>query len=344
MILSEYLKDLDMEKLRYLTTTDHFYGYREFCREISIPIKSSGSNAQIKQLGELSNICEYEKVQSKYHFIRMRTEDEIKLYKDRTKFTPLIEYCLGQKFLDLIHSNTQYHDKNMLFLSMGSMLIWCGMVHDNFMYLQNSNGYQMYERRRVISKKHAWNLQDLNYFLNSSYNQVLKPIIRTALKTMDNKKSIVIHRGYKLLENTNGFIKYTNILNTSPQGREIERIVANVYTEFKIKNVQSTFFLPREIQNQINDRCNEICQKELGYDGFFNCYALFINEERLTYNLKEVKDALNQNTQNRLMTAKQLDKLTNATKKEFIDTMIDVNTTENFRQDFEDYYKMKMGV
>lgn len=335
------LESLDLDKLRYLTKTDKVYGYRELCRILHLPIKHSGSNAQIKQLGALSSVCEYEKVNSKYRFLHMRTDEEIALFQERATFTPLIECCLTDKFLTLAEQQNQYYQDGILFLSMSNMLSWTGAVHENYMYMKNKS----LEGRVALSKIHQFNLNELNTFMIISYDQVLKPMIRNALRTMDNKKSVTIYKSYKLYkENDTGFVEYTYTTNSDPLGQRLEQIIADVYTEFNIKNVQSTFFLKKEIMSQVYKRCDELCKERLGYNGFYDCYGILVHTERSQHNLKEIKQEINNRTQDKIMTTKYLDRLTTQSKKDFIDTMIDINTTTNFKDDYEEYWRMKMGV
>ena len=335
------LETLDMDKLRYLTTTDKLYGYRELCRIVHLPIKSSGSNSQIKQLGALSNVCEYEKIGSKYKFIHMRSPEEIQLYESRATFTPLVEYCLSEKFLDLSESKNQYYHDGIIYLSMGTMLEWAGVVHKNYNYIKNKN----YEGRIAISSIQNFNVRELNQFLTISYDQILKPIIRTALKSMDNKRSITLFRSYKLFTiDKTGYKAYTCATSEMPLGQELEHIMANVYTEFNIKSIQSIFFAPKEVQAQVNKRANELCKEKLGYDGFYDCYGLVVHTERTKHNLERMKHEINQRTQTKVLDSKALDKLTTDSKKQFVNTMIDLDTNANFKNDFEEYYRMKYGV
>lgn len=335
------LESLDIDKLRYLTKTDRVYGYRELCRILHLPIKHSGSNAQIKQLGALSNICEYEKVNSKYKFLHMRTDEEIALFQERATFTPLIECCLTDKFIELTQQQNQYYQDGILYLSMSTMLSWTGAVHENYMYIKNKN----LETRMTLSQIHQFDLNELNTFMIISYDQVLKPMIRNALRTMDNKKSVTIYKSYKLYKESEiGYIQYTYATSSSPLGQEIEQIIADIYTEFNVKNVQATFFLKKEMLAQLYKRCDELCKERLGYDGFYDCYGILVHTERSKHNLQEIKREINHRTQDKLMTIKYLDSLKTSSKKEFIDTMIDIDTTTNFKNDYEEYWRMKMGI
>ena len=78
----------------------------------------------------------------------------------------------------------------------------------------------------------------------------------------------------------------------------------------------------------------------LGYDGFYNCYAMVVNTQRIQYNITELKKELNQKIKNRVLTAKSLDTLTNVNRKIFIDAMIDEKTEYDFKTDIINYQKV----
>lgn len=334
------LNGLNWDKLEELIQTDKLYGYREFCRLLDLQIMSSGSGSQLRQLNELSLICEYEKINSKYRFIRMRNEDEIMLYKERSIYTPLIEYCLSEKFLELQHQNDINFQDGILYFSMSTLMSWCGIVHENYQFLRQ--GYNKFEKKTAVCLKHGFDMQELSKFLTISYDKVLKPMIRTALKSMDNKKSIVIHKGFKIYVHTDDKTIYKNILATSETGRQLEDIIANVYTEFGIKKIQELFFISVDKRNEIYDRCNELCKQKLGYDGFYDCYAIVINEYRTRYNLKYLRKELNERVQRKLLDTKILNEINYSSREDFITTMVALDSKANFEADLEEYYKYKL--
>lgn len=336
------LEGLDWDALQKLVKTDKLYGYREFCRILNLKILGSGSSSQLKQLNELSMICEYEKVNSKYRFLRMRSSDEITLYKERSVFTPLIEYCLSEKFLNMKKNNDLHIQNGILFFSMSNLLLWCGMVHENYQFMRQ--GDNKFDKKLAICIKHGFNLSELSKFLTVSYDNILKPIVRNALKSMDNKKSITIQKGFKVYRYVdNGRKVIKNVLATSSLGQQLEHIIADVYTEFRITNTQELFFMSNEQRQQLYDRCNFLCSSELGYDGFYDCYAIIINEYRTRYNISVLKKELNKRTQRRILDSKFLDDIHTKSRKDFVATMIALDSNVNFRNDLEEYYHYKMS-
>lgn len=333
------LDGLNMIALAELIESGKYYGYKEFCTNLGIKPLKSGSDSQIRQLNELDMICEYEKFKTKYKFIRLRNENEIILHKERSIFTPLIEFCLSEKFLEAKNEDKQNYKDGLLYFSISQLLLWCGMVHENYNFIRNNH------EKEVICAKHEFEIEELLKFLNISYDNVLKPIIRNALKTMDNKKSIVIHKAFKVFTiSDNGFKVFKNVLSTSDIGKQLENIVADVYTEFGIKKVQELFYTSYDYRKKIYDRCDEVCKQKLGYDGFYDCYAIIINENRLKHNLIDLQKELNIRTQKRLLTTKQLESIPKNSKERFIGSMIDLESKEDFKRDLEEFSKYKIGL
>lgn len=340
----KYLSDLNWDNLTLAIRTGKTYNYRELCQLLNLKILGSGSNAQIKQLNELSMVCEYEKVNTKYKILSLRSQEEIALYQERAIFTPIIECALSETFLKLQQDRNNNIKDGILFFTMSMLMLWCGMVHKNYTFLRNGDNYKRIQRSSLISAKYQFDITDLYNFLDISYNKILKPIIRNALRAMDNKKSIIIQKGFKVYTHSvDKQITYKNILATDQEGQQIERIIANVYTEFGITNSQSFILSPKTTQRQIFDRCNELCNQQLGYDGFYDCYAVIINRYRTMCNLEHLQHTLNERIQDKLKDSQYLDFLTTHSKKQFIDTMINIDTIADFNNDFEEYYKLQFS-
>lgn len=334
--MKTHIENINIDVLRHMTQEDRTYGYSEFCKLLNIPHLSSGSNSQIKQLNELSMICEYEKVNTKYNFIRMREENEIFLYQERSQYTPLIEYALTEKFLE---ANLKHGE--ILFASMRQLMLWCGITHENYDYMRTGK----MERRIGVIHKYDYNPKELNTFLSVSYEHVLKPMVRSAIRTMDNKASITVHKGYRLYKNLDdGTIRYVNVIASDNIGQDLDAIVADTYTEFHIKKVQDLFFAKKSIQNDFYKACDAKCKEQLGYDGFYNCYAIAVHKKRSRYNLKRLFGELNDRVQKKILASKALSELPTSSKEEFVDKMIRLDTDANFKRDVEEYYRMKFGV
>lgn len=342
-----HLEDLNKDKLNELIESNQLYGYREFCRILGIKILPSGSTSQFKQLKELSMICEYEKQNRKYDFIRMRTKDEIILYNERAIYSPLIEYIVSEKFC-----TTECREKmedGILYLSMPELLTWTGMVNENYNIMRREfRNYQTRLAVHFINHQYGGNMLnvgDMKTFLNVSYQDILKPIMRDALKSMDNRKSITIQRGYKLFkEDDKGWVTYKNVLATSDEGKEILHICSDVFSELGIKKVQELYGSKRNLSPVYYDRCNELCAERMGYDGFYDCYAIIVDQIRTAHNMDILLEELNKRIRERIRSSKHLNALSVNSKETMIDSVIDLKTEYNFKNDMSKFYDEKGKV
>lgn len=333
-----WLEGIDIDALLELIESPKTYGYREFCRLLNIAICPSGSNSQIKQLNELSMICEYEKIRRKYNFISLRTADEITLYNQKALYIPLIELCLAEKFIKLKDKQDNNFQNGILYFSLSTLIRWCGIANENFQVAHHGT----YESKKIICLKHDFSWGEFNKFISVSYNKLLKPLLRSALRSLDNSGSIVIHKAFRLFNiSANGYITYKNLLSSSWLGQQLEHIVAQVYTEFNIKQIQELFFMSATVKNQFYERCNTLCQNQLGYTGFYDCYAITVNWNRLRFNIAAIQEELNQRIQHKFQNTNLLKEITPESREKFILSMIDLDSPDDYNEDLLEYSQFK---
>lgn len=331
------IRDIDLNNLQKLIASGEECSYRTLCKKLNLKFYSNRSSAQIKQLNELLLICDYEKHKSKYKIIRMRTEDEIMLYKERSVFTSLIEYCISEKILEIANKKNSNMQNDTLFLSTKTLILWCGIVNNNYNYIRTK--HSRIEKVAMLSSQYGFDIKELYQFLNISYDQIFKPLVRNALKTMNNKRSVLVQKGFTVFNITDeGYYVYKNVLMTDTIGMEIENIVNEVRAEFNIDNDKSWFMIERNIKNKIYQKSNKLCYERLGYNGFYNCHAITINNYTSKYDLDLLRHDLNKQIQDKLMVVNSLENIRNAQKKKFIATMIDIDTTANFRYNIEKHH------
>lgn len=322
------LQTLDYSALKQMISKKKEITYAGLCKLLNIPQLSG--NSKIKQLNQLDSICEYEKRGTKYLFLKMRSMEEMNLYNNRSIYVPYIEYIISQLFYK------EGKKDNIIFFNTMELLFWCNMVNQNYKEVKSSNDFS----KIAVCVMNNFNLAELNFFIDNTYEKILKPIVRSALKSMDNKKSITINKGYKLYSRSDGWTKYKEVLSTSYEGKVLSQIEADCYTELGIKSTTELMFNKKNLKAKYRALANEKCKDLLGYDGFYNCYAMVVNTQRIQYNITELKKELNQKIKNRVLTAKSLDTLTNVNRKIFIDAMIDEKTEYDFKTDIINYQKV----
>lgn len=349
-----HIENLNMDKLKEIAGDEKLYSYKNLCQILNIP-RLEGSS-KIKQLNEFGCLCEYEKDRTKYRILEIRQEADIQTYRQNSKYLPYIEMILSRLIED---KQLTPHDYNgVLYVTNKELTKLTGLVNENLIYVLSGNN--QYNKRYIISQIYGWNADyggngkgsELWNFSNTVMNGVAKPIIRSAMKSLDNRRSIMIQKGYKLFTITKQFQnshlsthKYT--LATSKEGQILNRIVADAYSEFGIKNNQQWALSNKETKDKIVSRCNEQCKKELGYDYFIDCYAITIAPARVKYNMEIIKGELNNLMLERLEVAKTLkscngiegfNNVSIAHYEEMVNAMIRLDTPYDFKKDIKKHY------
>lgn len=341
----DWLEGLKPEAFYKLINSDKLYGYREFCRILGIPIAPSGSTSQFRQLDMINMLCEYEKENSKFRFIRMRDERDIEVFQHQATYTHLIKCSLAKA---LLNEETQGKFINgILYITMPKLMEMCGMVNKNFNEIRNASNFKTWTiamMHRDEFGKHGQGSDQLKRFVNVSYD-VIKPLMRDAIKSMDNEFSLSVQRAYvAYIKKDDGHIINKHFLITSDEGKALFEICGNVLTEMDIENMRDLHFSNQHKIEQYYNRCNELCGEQLGYDGFYECYAIVLNQNRMEYMLKtSYSKALNLKVQDRLYEAKQFEELGNKFKRNLINATIALDTTYDFDQDYKSATQERAG-
>lgn len=340
-----WLQGLRPEGFRELIRSKKLYRYKEVCNILNIPVLTSGSNSQTKQLDMLNMLCEYEKEKGKFRFIRIRSEEDIEVFRHQMTYTKLIKYSLAQALLE---PETQERMNNgLLFAPMSEIMRMCGMINENFNEIRKASNHKVLAIAMMHYEdfgKHGEAATQLRRFVRVSYD-VIKPLVRDAIKSMDNEMAIMVQRAYtvyKITSDGGRIIKH--ILATSDEGQELFRICSEVLTELEIDKTGDLYYINHSKANEYYRRCNELCKERLGYDEFRDCYAISLSKSRLEHmlNVKYAK-ALNLKVQDRLSDAKQLDELGTKFKENLINATISLDTSYDFKEDYRIVQEMRAG-
>lgn len=333
-----WLECIDTDRLEELIDSGHEYTYSNLCKQINIP--KLGGTSKIKQLNELSCICEYEKVNSKFKIVSLRNENDIVVYKSNSKYTPYIEMILSEAFDNGSFATSGKIINNILFITAKQLINDSGMSNENLMYI--ISGDNQIGKKYVIATTNKWKCDELHAFANTTYLDILKPILRTAMKSLDNRKSIVIQKGYKLANYDNEHkVVYKYEVATSVVGQQIEHIISDAYTRLDIKSTKDLFLKPKVIRDEYAKLCNQLCQERLGYEYFMECYAIVMNPNRIKHNLDLLKKQLNANVVARIYDMKSSKgylKVSAAHFDELVDACVKIDTNYNFKKDIKEYY------
>ena len=325
--MNDHLTGLNKNNLTSLVDSGESLSYKDLCKRLNIEYIAMGGSKN-SQLIQLDSIVEYHKRGTRYEMIRFREPEEKLLYERRSEYIPYIELILSE----LLKDNTLNEDsERVVFLSTMELLDYCNMVNNNYKVIKSETAFN----KAAIASINNFHMSELNIFVDVTYNSILKPIITTALKNMDNKKSIVLNKGYKAYYKSGTWSEYENILSTSTKGRVLSSIEADAFTELDIKDSKDLFLKGGTVVKQYYALCNNKCKEILGYDGFFNCYALVINKNRINYNVRRLQGELNDKIKHRVLTSKSLDLLSNTSRKVFTEAMIEDDTRFDFKEDID---------
>ena len=325
------IEKLDKEKLQELIDSGCEYSYAKFCPILGLD-RFTG-NVKEKQLKELEAICEIEKNGTKYRFVRMRDEDEIILFNERAKYLPFIGNLLSEIILEKIKDGEC--ENGIYYLTTPQSLEILGMVNKNFLLFHNNN--RKWEYKTEAAKNHVddFSMKDINTFMSITYSHILKPIIRDSFRSIDNQYGIVIQRAYKCFIKDDDITIVQNFLATSKTGQKITAIAGKALEMIGIGSMDKLFLQKQSVIKEYYSICNIMCKEQLGYDMFCQCYAISINEERLTkiYNWSRwaMKKELNRRAVERIESAKQLKHMTINSRDNLINAVIDLNTKYNFK-------------
>ncbi len=329
----EHLYNLNIEGLVNLIKQEKEISYSKFCPLIGLePMKGNSKKSQLKALEQ---ICEYEKVGTKFKFIRLRDEGELSLGSSNTKYSGLIEDILATYLIN--------QDQDIVFFTTLELIDFLGLANKNYLFIKNEHD-KWYKRNAIReSCKDDFSMKELNTFLNNAYHVILKPIIRNAIKSMDNKRSVRIQNAYK------GFIiddkenrKYYNILSSQEDGMKFTSITAKILKDCGYDNIQQVHLRGKDTINEFYKMCNILCKETTNYDGYYDCYAIILNREGLGYyrnqNIDSLKYELNKRIVKRFLIQKDMRKTIAAESQEnLIEAFIRTDSKYNFQQDYEDY-------
>lgn len=330
------IEGLNYDELKKIFDNQEMLNYKQLCERLNIPILNGTSKT--KQMRELLSVCKYEKIGRKYKVKELCDKEVLDLFNNRAIYLPYIQILLSQEF--------EKYNKDELYFSMRELMKNIGMFNDNF---KDISGKDCYYKCSLIAQKYHLNTENLYKFVSKGYNSVLKPIIKSALNSMKNSKSIDLITGYKAYKIHKGqdyfniVYIYTNI--DESLGKEIFSIEGNTMSEMGINGSSELYGRKIYMQDEYHSTCNnklkerkdtELYKKNnWDFDGFYRCYLIVINKKRLTHNVEQIRKDFNLLIQNKMITTKTLKFLKGEELEEFVKMMIDIiqKSDYNFKED-----------
>lgn len=297
------------------------YTYKQICEILNLQKKTG--NAKKKQLRELSKYYDYKKNGSKFYINKILTNKQfLEEVIKRNNTCENIEHIL-MTILSVGEDKTYYTSNKEL-------LLVCYAINNNYYSILNDKFHNSYS-----VKKHFGFDESFILYVEETYD-ILKPMLKTALKSMESKKEISVNKGYKICSKD----KIIDCVSeTDDLGKKLFKIQGDVMTELGIKNEQELFGKKIYLQNKYYELCNKKAKDiDDSIDKFYQCYVIVTNVDKIKYDLLQEKEELNQKIYNKVHSTKVLRNLS----YNQIDKWFNVLHTKQGEKDYEivDFIKM----
>ena len=338
--------EVNEEELDKLIESQEPISYSKLCKKLGLEY-FTGGNQKAKQMSDLADICQYEKIGTKY-VIKNRSTDNILVANGKETTLPNIRYILLSKLTQLKEYNNQYLDndddelKNILFMTNKELLLMCGMINQNFYDLLTNAG----EENRLIALYYNFDFTQLLIYKDGAYN-LLKSALKSALRSMVASKDILDETGYVVTYQK----KRYNVLGSSKFGKELFKLQRQCLSEIGVESVKEFYTEENLRANKLKeylDLCNQKAKEKTESDPkwkihkwradkFYQCHALVLNESTTTrkYTLiktAEARESLNVKTIEKVNKSrnKKLRLLTIENRDKFVEAChtLDLNKTE----------------
>lgn len=256
------------------------YTYKQLCESLNLTPK--GGNAKQKQLKELTNIYNYTKNGTKYliNSINNNNNNNIEVIDKRSITLDNIRHIL-------ITTLSNLNDENTYFCTNKDLLRLFYMINNNYYSIINNNYNTL-----VVGEHFNFDDSFLQY-VDLTY-EILKPTLKSALKSMESHKEILVNKGYKIWKNINGVKTLTQcVVATDELGKELFKIQGDAMKELGIKNESELFGKKIYLKQDYYNLCNKKASETLGIDGFYQCYAIILNTSKMTWDLEQERSILN---------------------------------------------------
>lgn len=318
--------------------------YADLCDIINEDKKSGRS--RVLHLNRLKQYIDLSQEHGKIYIGRVYTnEDELKIIENHGKFTTYIRQFLINLFYELERKTGQIS----VVLTNRDILEMTYMVNNNYFIGKNApykylDGFELPIRKEDMpNDQYAINriLSESDIFFSSSY-RLLKRVIYDSLTSLE--KSSLIHKNktfrlYKNIVDDNG--KFISTYHDCTE-QEISRILTvqhdsiiefneelrqQNHNGYHLLNIQSVHYLYPNDRKRFYKIMNRRLKEEFKEEGW-NAYSVAWNitlakSEAFEYEINQINyKQLNQNVQDKLLTAKDLSLIEDTLKKQFVNTFI----------------------
>ena len=278
--------------------------YKNICAQFNLPVVS-GKQKQL-QLEDLKRYCNYIKNGTNFTILEIYDEPLPKV-DNRIVTLPYVEFIL-MSVLSKSENNGRYY------ASTKDLLRICYIINNNYASILNDKTHNSI----YICNKYDFDETFLDY-VDKLYD-VIKPTVVNALNSMANKKEIILGTGYKLKKDK--FVVGC-VSQNSDLGQEIFKIQGEGLMYLGIEKYSDLFGKAIYKKQDFFDYCDRATkyksendplwiENKWNFDGFFQCYEIILNTDKINYDLKRIgstKQQLNDLIKNKVHITKALQKI-----------------------------------
>ena len=312
--------------------------------------EQKGGKGKTLHLNRIKQYVDISQENGKIYIGRVYTDDdELQIIENHGKFTTYIRQFLINLFYDLEQKTGQ----TSVVLTNRDILEMTYMVNNNYFIGKNApykylDGFNLdLKRDDMPNDQYVINriLNESDIFFSSSY-RLLKRVIYDSLTSLE--KSSLIHKNktfrlYRNIVDDNG--KFMSTYHDCNE-KEISRILSvqhDAIIEFNemtrhrkgdvsyhLSNIQSVHYLYPNDRKQFYKIMNRRLKEEFKQEGW-NAYSVawhitLAQPETFEYEINKINyKQLNQNVQNKLLTAKDLSLIEDTLRKQFVNTFIRID-------------------
>jgi len=320
--------------------------YKQLCEVLNLEYKTGKAKVlQLKQIKQYVDLIQ----ENRKIFIKKvyQNDNELQIIEHHGKFTTYIENFL----ISSLYYIKKQENIDSIFLTNRDILESTYMVNNDYFkgkncpYLFIDTFALKMNQNDIPNETYLFNkiLDESDIFFSSSY-RLLKRVIYDSLTSMEKKSLIQKNKSFRLYKNTTNqdgkFIsEYKDcddkdigrVLNvqhkTIRQFNELAEVDENDKKKYFLKDIRNVNMLfPRQKKEFFQILNYNLCEefKEEGFNAYSTAWKINLAKlDSFEYEVRKLNYRnLNQNVQNKLLTAQDLGLIEQALKEQFINTFI----------------------
>ena len=261
--MKNHLTTLNLKKLYILADLQKELKYKELCSFLNLKYYKNGGNAKRNQLEQLAAICDLKMYFKPTRYCVKKVYENVNieaLLEESEKWWP----CFAAIILQMLKEHST------LYLTNTELLRRCSMINKNFIEAMNE------ENRKFISSELKYNLSQFSTFVEKTYNNILRPILRDTLKRLEREYMIAIIPAYAFRFENEPRDVFHNTTTKDLLGKDFLNIEEEIAKE---KSINTNSYLPPFMWDYFYTLCSQRAKEKFGVDKFFRCHCIVTHPE-----------------------------------------------------------------